>query len=464
MASKMMVGGLLIATGCSMAPKYQRPSAPVPTTLPAGTAAGAAAGTGQDAAPDLRWQDYFTDPGMQAVIQLAIANNRDLRIAALNVEKMQALYRIQRSDLLPDLGVMASGNKYRLPEKMNNGTAKIMETDSVQVGLMAWELDFFGRIQSLKSRALNQYLATEQAHTAARISLVATVAQGYLVYAADQENLRLAEGTFEAQKTYFDMISQSNAQGIASELDLRQAQRQMEAARGDVARFRGRVAVDLNALELLAGTSIPAASLPKGLDSLGDLKDVSAGLASDVLLRRPDIQAGEYQLQAANANIGAARAAFFPRVSLTAGIGTMSPDVSGLFTSGTRTWSFAPQIVAPIFAGGSLWANLKISKVDREIALAQYEKAIQSAFREVADGLAQRTSLVEQLEAQRALVQALESTHRLSELRYKEGLDGYLGVLIAQRSLYGAQQGLVATRLARQSNQISLYKALAGSM
>jgi len=441
-----------------MAPKFQRPVAPVPQ-----------AWTGEtkpDVAPtaDLAWQDYFADPGMQTVIKLAVENNRDLRMAALNVEKAQALYRIQRADLLPNVGLMASGSRSRLPEKMNNGKAKINETDSVQVGLMSWELDFFGRIQSLKNKALNQYLATEQARMAARISLVATIAQGYLAYAADSENFKLAQDTFESQKSYFGMISKSNEAGIASELDLKQAESQMESARADMARYKGRLAMDLNALELIAGTRLPTESLPKDLTTVGRLKDVSAGLSSSVLLRRPDIQMSEYQLQAANANIGAARAAFFPRISLTAGVGTMSPDVSGLFTSGTRTWSFAPQIVAPLFAGGSLWANLRVSKVDQEIAVAQYEKSIQSAFREVSDGLAQRSALGDQLDAQLSLVKALETTYRLSNLRYKEGLDGYLGVLVAQRALYAGQQGLVATRLAQQVNQIALYKALAGSM
>jgi len=449
---------LLLFTGCSMAPKYSRPARPVPAAWPDGTAK-----LDAPAAADTHWQDYFTNPGMQSVIKLGLASNQDLRVAALNVEKTQAMYRIQRSELLPSVGVMASGSKYRLPEKMPNGPS-IVETDSVNVGIMSWEIDFFGRIQSLKNRALNQYLATEQAHASAQISLVATIAESYLAYAADCENLKLAQATFESQKAFYDLIAKSNELGIASELDLRQAQSQMDSARSDVARFHGVVAMDQNALDLVVGTHVPVDLLPKGLDATVELKDVSAGLSSEVLLHRPDILMSEYQLKAANANIGAARAAFFPNISLTAGVGTMSPNFSGLFGSGTRTWSFAPQLVAPIFTGGSLLANLKVSKIDRDIAVAQYEKAIQSAFREVADGLVHRAALVDQLDAQRSLVEALDVTYRLSEVRYKEGLDGYLGVLVAQRSLYGAQQGFVATRLAYQSNQISLYKALGGQL
>jgi len=458
--SMLVLGMLLVSTGCTMAPKYTRPARPVPETWPE-----AAAKHDRQVAASLRWQEFFTNPRLQSVIKLALVNNRDLRVAALNVDKAQAMYRIQRSELLPGVGVLASGSKYRLPEKMNSdGMAKIVEQDSVNVGIMSWEVDFFGRLRSLKSKAMNQYLATEEARTAAQISLISAVAQGYLLHAADCENLELAQATLQSQRAFYDMIAKSRELGVASELELRQAQSQVDTARSDVARFRGVVVLDENALDLLVGTRVPAELLARGLGAVGELKDVSASLSSEVLLRRPDILMSEYQLRAANANIGAARAAFFPRVSLTAGIGTMSPDVSGLFGSGTRTWSFAPQIVAPIFAGGSLLANLKVSKVDREIAVAQYEQAIQSAFREVADGLDRRVSLLDQLEAQRSLVEALDASYHLSEIRYKEGLDGYLGVLVAQRSLYATQQGLVATRLAYQANQVALYKALAGQL
>lgn len=462
MRSKILFSpiSLLIATGCTLAPKYTRPQRPVPEAFPVIKTQGSA-----PLAAETTWQDYFTDAKLQKLIEMALENNLDLRVASLNVDKVRALYRIQRSELIPGFGVMGGGQKTRISEKMSDkGEVRYQEQYTVQVGLMSWELDFFGRLQSLKNRALNQYLATQEGERAARISLVGGVAQSYFATAASRENLRLAESTFEAQKSFFDLISKSRELGVASDLDLNQAKSQMESARADVAHFKGLVATSQSALDLLLGVPVPQDLLPEGLDAAGQLKDLSAGLSSETLLARPDIQAAEYQLQGATANIGAARAAFFPRISLTAGLGNMSPDLSSLFESGTRTWTFAPQIIAPLFAGGSLWSNLKVSKVDREIAVAQYQKAIQVAFKEVSDGLIKRESLNEQLEAQKALVESLENTYKLSELRYKEGLDGYLGVLISQRSLYGAQQGLVATRLACQANQIALFKALGGKM
>lgn len=459
-AKFLALGAALLAAGCTLAPAYHRPPSPVPAAFPAGP---------DGEAYDAAWRDFFTDPGMRAVITLALEHNRDLRVAALNVERAQAFYRIQRGALSPNAGIQASGSKYRSPERVNRelyneDKAMVLETDSVNFGILSWEVDFFGRLRSLKDQALNQYLATTEAREAARITLAATVAQAYLACAADRENLDLAQATFETQKGVHDLLKRSFEAGLASELDLRQAQGQMEAARADAARYRAQVAVDLDALELLAGAPVPQDLRPRGLDAAGELKDVPAGLSSGVLLRRPDLRMAEYQLRAANADIGAARAAFFPRVSLTAGIGTMSPDAEHLFASGTRTWSFTPQILAPLFAGGALRAGLKVSEVDRDIAVAHYEKAIQSAFTEVADGLHQRAALAEQVEAQRALVGALESAFTLSEARYRAGLDGYLGVLVAQRSLYGARQGLVAVRLARRLNQIGLYKALAGRL
>ncbi len=449
---------LLVFGGCNFTPKYTRPAAPIPQAWSGGNGA-----QGGPRAGDLHWQQYFTNSGMQSVISLALAHNRDLRIAGLNVEKVQAAYSIQRAGLFPTLGVAASGERYRLPSRMQGGP-KTVETDVVSFGVLSWELDFFGRIRSLKEQALNQFLATEQAKVSAEISLVATVALQYLTYAADRQNLKLAQSTFETQKSYAELINKSYELGIASELALRQAQSQVESARADVARFEGLVAMDENALNLLVGTPVPADLLPKDLDSVGELADLSAALPSEVLLGRPDILAAEYQLKAANANIGAARAAFFPKISLTGGVGTMSPELSTLFASGTGTWSFSPQISVPIFAGGALRAGLKVSKVSHEIAVVQYEQAIQSAFREVSDGLVRRAALTSQLEAQHGLLDALSAAYRLSEVRYQQGLDAYLSVLVAQQSLYGAQQGMVATRLARQSNQITLYKALGGRL
>ncbi len=459
----LLAVALFALTGCNFTPAYTRPAAPVPEKWSASTDA-----KGKPDAPagsQLHWQDYFTNPGMQSVIKLALANNRDVRIAALNVQRAQAAYGIQRAGLYPTVGVAASGNRYRMPEKMSaSGSAMTVETDTVNLAVLSWELDFFGRVRSLSEQALNLYLATEQAKTSAQLSLVGAVALQYLAYATDMEGQMLAQSTFEAQKSYAELIEKSFQLGIASELALRQAQSQVESARGDVARYRGLVAVDRNALGLLVGTAVPAEWLPNGLDAAGELKDVSAGLPSEALLNRPDILAAEHQLKAANANIGAARAAFFPKISLTGGVGTMSPELSSLFASGTGTWSFNPQISVPIFAGGALRAGLKVAEINREIAVVQYEAAIQSAFREVSDGLARRAALSEQYEAQTALLASLEAAYKLSELRYKQGLDGYLSVLVAQQSLYAARQGTLATRLARQSTQITLFKALGGQL
>ncbi len=460
--ANIILGSSLLLSGCTMAPKYARPSLPVPDAWPE-SAISTPAPAEVPAPNELPWRDYFTDTKLRSVIELALSNNRDLRVAALNVQKAQALFRIQRAELTPSVGVMADGQKYRLPEKMtSDGVAQIVEQYSVNLSTLSWELDLFGRVRSLKDTALNQYLATDQARNAAQISLVAAVANTYLTLAADRENLALAKSTLEAQRTSYDLIRSSLDAGIASDLDLRQAQSQVDAARVDMARYTGFVAANENALDLLVGVHVAPDMLPGALGDVGEMKAISAGLHSEILLRRPDIMAAEYLLRGANANIGAARAAFFPRISLTAGLGTMSPELSGLFDSGTRTWSFTPQIVAPLFAGGSVLANLKAAKVDRDIAVAQYEKAIQSAFREVSDSLVFRTTLMDQEDAQRSLVGALDESYRLSEARYKEGIDGYLGVLVNQRALYVAQRGFVSVRLARVINQVDIYKVLGG--
>jgi multidrug efflux system outer membrane protein len=411
----------------------------------------------------VKWRDFFADKHLQSVIELALSNNRDLRVAALNVEKAQALYRIQRAQQYPEIDASAAGQLYRVPGKMSQtGKAYTYEQYNVGFSSTVWELDLFGRVRSLKQAALEQYLATEQAHSATQISLIAAVANTYLTMAADRDNLRLAQATLEAQQASYDLIRQTREAGIASDLDLRQAQSQVEAARVDIARYTGKVALDGNALNLLVGTQVPAELLPSELSSDQSLKDVSAGLPSDLLLRRPDILAAEHQLKAAYANIGAARAAFFPQIALTGGGGVMSGELSNLFKAESDTWNFYPQITAPIFDAGARRANLKAAKVDRDLAVAEYEKTIQSGFREVSDSLTLRSRLVEQQQAQQALVTALDETYQLSQARYKAGIDSYLSVLVAQRSLYGAQQTLVSVRLARQSNLVNLYKVLGG--
>lgn len=455
----------LAMTGCvSMAPKYRVPEPPVPKAWPEGPSSrAAAAATTGPVARDLAWQDFYVDEGLRKVLDLALRNNRDLRIAALNTEKAAALYRIQRADLLPKVNAVAQGTKQRLPASVSGtGQSMVVEQDAVSVGISAWELDFFGRIRSLKNRALEQYLATEQARHSAQISLLAEVANAYLALAADRESLKLAQETLLSQEASYKLIQRRFEVGAASEIDARRAQVGVESAKGSAAAYARAVAMDQNALNLLVGAAVPAELLPQALGTVAALKDIPPELPADVLTHRPDILMAENQLKAANANIGAARAAFFPRISLTTSLGTMGSELTGLFRSGSDTWAFSPQVILPIFDTGARRANLKAAHVDRDIALAQYDKAIQGAFREVADTLAQRGTLDEQLAAQEALAQALERTHHLASARYAAGIDGYLSVLDAQRSLYGAQQAVIALRRARYGNLVTLYKVLGG--
>jgi outer membrane protein, multidrug efflux system len=458
-------GLVILLTGCTLAPRYTRPEAPVPANWPTGAAyQETAAPSGTAMAPEIPWREFFTDEGLQRVIETALNNNRDLRLAALNVERARALYGIQRAELFPVIEVGASGGKQRIPADLStNGQSLISEQYSVNLGLISWEIDFFGRIRSLKDRALEEFLATEQARRSTEILLVAAVANAYLTLAADRENLTLAEITWETQKDAYNLINRRYQVGMASELDLNRAQTQVDTARGDMARFTQLAAQDENALNLLVGSPFPRPSDTRPAD-LGDVKppmEISAGLSSEVLLQRPDIMAAEHRLKAVNANIGAARAAFFPRIALTTFVGTASSELSGLFNAGSDTWAFVPQITMPIF-DARLWSALEAVKVEREIALAQYEKAIQTAFREVADALAVRGTVDRQLAAQQSLVEASSKTYRLSQARYTKGIDSYLNVLDAQRSLYAAQQGLVALRLTKLANQVRLYAVLGG--
>ncbi|HVJ05600.1 MAG TPA: efflux transporter outer membrane subunit [Candidatus Saccharimonadales bacterium] len=450
-------------SGCAHAQKYERPAAPITSTWPQSATTPSQSLTGAVAA-ETKWQDFFTDKNLQSVIGLALSNNRDLRIAALNVDRTQALYRIQRSQQFPELDATAGADLYRVPKDLSATGGAYTYRQYNLGGSVNWELDLFGRVRSLKREALEQFFSTEQARSAAQISLVAQVANTYLTLAADRENLKLAQATLDAQQASLELVKQTRDAGIGSDLDLRQAESQVEAARVDIARYTGQISLDENALNLLVGAPVAATLLPNELDTHGVTKELSAGLPSDVLLRRPDISAAEHQLKSANANIGAARAALFPRITLTGGGGVMSPGLSDLFKNDPQTWSFSPQIVLPIFDAGARRANLKVARIDRDVAVAEYEKAIQSGFREVSDSLTLRSKLTEQQEAQQALVGTLEDTYRLSDLRYKAGIDGYLTVLVAQRSMYAAQQALVNLRLARQSNLVTLYKVLGGGV
>ena len=459
----LLVGIALVLGGCTLAPEYTRPEAPISADWPTGAAyKETKAMPGTPTATEIQWREFFADERLQQIIDMALNNNRDLRLAALNVERARALYGIQRAELLPSVNAVGSGSKQRVPADLSGiGKAMTVEQYTVDLGIISWEIDFFGRIRSLKDRALEEYLATEQARRSAQILLVSGVANAYLTLAADRENLKLAETTLETQKRVYDLTKRRYDLGLASELDLNRAQTQVDTAHGDIARYTQLAAQDENALNLLVGSSAPSELLPSDLSSVIPPKEISPGMSSEVLLHRPDILAAEHQLKAVNAYIGAARAAFFPRISLTTAIGTASSELSGLFKSGSGTWSYAPQIVMPIF-DARLWSAYDATKVEKEIALAQYEKAIQTAFREVADALAVRGTVDQQVSAQQSLVDAVARTYRLSNARYTKGIDSYLGVLDAQRSLYAAQQGLIAIRLGKLANQVRLYAVLGG--
>ncbi len=457
---------ILFFTGCStMAPKYARPVAPVPSAWPTGpsylTETG---GPALKAVADIPWQEFFVDERLRKLIALALENNRDLRVAALNIEKSQAQFQIKRADLFPKVDASAAGTFQRIPETLS-GAGRAMTTEQYNVGLgvASYELDLFGRVRSLKDQALEQYLATGQAQRSLQISLVSQVAASWLALAADREHLHLADNTLASQQESFGLTKSRYEAGASSLLALHQAQTTVDSARVDIARYTTLVAQDENALALVVGSAVSPDLLPQSLsETVTSLRNLSSGLPSDVLLNRPDILQAEGTLKAANANIGAARAAFFPRITLVSSVGFGSDDLAGLFKPGSFAWKFAPQITVPIFDGGSNLANQKVAEVDRTIAVAQYEKAIQTAFREVADALAQRGTIDNQVDAQQSLANATSESYRLSRARYERGVDNYLTVLDSQRSLYGAQQNLISTRLTRLLNHVTLYKVFGG--
>ena len=460
------LGAFLFLAGCStMAPKYTQPALPVQSSWPNGPAyKDAQQGVGEKAVADIAWQEFFVDPQLRKLIAQALENNRDLRVAVLNIERSQALYQIKRSDLLPKVDASADGNFQRVPADFSGtGQVEYLHQYNVGLGVSSYELDLFGRVRSLKDQALEQYLATEQARRSVQVSLVSQVAAGYLTLAADRERLGLAKETLTSQQSSFRLTKSRFDNGVSSALDLHQAQTTVDTARVDIARFTTLVAQDANALNLVVASKVEAGLLPQTLsETLTSLKEIAPGLPSDVLLRRPDILQAENLLKGFNANIGAARAAFFPRITLMSSIGLGSKDLAGLFTGGAFAWSFAPQITLPLFDAGSNKATLKVAEVDRDIAVAQYEKAIQTAFSEVADALAQRGTIDDQLAAQQSLTDATRESYRLSRARYEKGVDSYLTVLDSERSLYAAQQGLIAVRLARLANLVTLYKVLGG--
>ena len=451
-----------VLSGCSLIPEYQQPAPPVAAQYPQGPAYSPAQAANQ-AAAEQGWKQFFHDPALQQLIQVALENNRDLRVAALNIDAFAAQYRIQRADLFPAVSANATGNRQRVPERASQtGEAGITSSYSATVGISAYELDLFGRVRSLSEEALQQYFATEEGRRSTQISLVANVANAYLTWQADKELRKLTQDTLGAFEESYKLTARSNEVGVASALDLAQSRTSVENARAQLARYTRQVAQDENSLVLLLGTGIPA-NLREAKPLSDDLlSDVPPGLPSDLLQRRPDILQAEYNLKAANANIGAARAAFFPSISLTANAGSLSPDLSGLFKGGSGTWLFQPQINLPIFNAGALRASLEYSEIQKDIGVANYEKSIQTAFQEVADGLAARQTYTEQLQAQRDFVTANQDYYRLAERRYRIGVDSNLTFLDAQRQLFSAQQALITDRLAQLNSAVNLYKALGG--
>ena len=453
-SSLLAVAVALALSGCAtLVPASTEVAPAIPAQWPATAADGSAASVEVDA---IGWREFFADPRLQAVIGQSLDNNRDLRVAVLNVEKARAQYRIQRADRVPALGVQGQMTR-------SGGDVPVSEQFSANLGVVEFELDLFGRVRNLSQAALQQYFAQAANRRSAQLSLVAEVANAWLTLGADSEQLRIAQDTLASYEDSLRLTEARQQLGGASSLELSQTRTLVETARTDVARFAGQVAQDRNALVLLAGGPIDAALLPQAeVTEVAALRPLPAGVPGDVLLRRPDVMAAEHVLLSANANIGAARAAFFPSISLTGSIGSASSELSGLFDGGTRAWSFIPKLNLPIFQGGKLRANLGVATADRDIALAQYERAIQSGFREAADALALNDSLDAQLSSQQALVAAAEQARQLSQARYDAGLDSFLTLLDARRTAYTARKSLVSTQLAQQSNQVSLYKVLGG--
>jgi outer membrane protein, multidrug efflux system len=462
-----IVVGTMTLSACTLEPKYIRPDAPV--VMPEHNVVSGIP------ADDLGWRAFFPDSQLQQLIALALVNNRDLRIAALNVETAQARYRIERANLFPTIEASATEQAERLPASVlaaslpgGNAAAKgdfVSRSYTAGIGFTNFELDLFGRIRSLSHADLQQYFSFAETRRSAQIALVAEVASSYLTVLTDQTLLDITRQTLQNQSDSYELTRQMFERGTATELALHQAESTVDTARANLAQYARAVARDRDALQLLLGAPIPESiDFSAGLDRPDVVSEVEEGVSSDVLVKRPDVLAAEHLLKAANADIGAARAAFFPAIELTGSLGSASTELSGLFKHDSLAWTFAPQISVPLFAGGANKANLKAAKVARDTAVAQYEKAIQIAFREVADALAARGYLDEQVAAQQSLVSASRNAYRLAQMRFRGGVDNYLGALVAQRSLYEAQQELQLVRLQRFENLVTLYKTLGGGL
>jgi outer membrane protein, multidrug efflux system len=467
-ASLLVTPVALILGACTLEPHYHRPPAPLPAPEGGQPSATAAA--------DIGWREFFPDPQLQQLIAVALGNNRDLRVAALNVQTAQARYRIQRAELFPTIDASATEEVERYPPGVIAGSSSgsalpigtggsILRFFDAGVGFTSYELDVFGRLRSLNHAALQLYFSSDETRRSVQLTLVAEVAAAYLTVLADQTLLDITRDTLKSQNESYALTQRMFDAGTTTELALRQAETTVDSARADLAQYQRAFAQDSDALQLLLGAPIPQGiDFSGGLDRGTAVAELEEGIPSDVLVRRPDVLAAEHQLRSANAQIGAARAAFLPQITLTASYGTASSELSGLFKSNSEAWTFSPLITLPIFAGGANVANLQATQLARDTAVAQYEKAIQTAFREVADALAARRTLDDQLLAEQALVTASAVAYRLADMRYRGGVDSYLSALDAQRSLYSAQQQLQNVRLLRLENLVTLYKALGGGL
>lgn len=453
-----LAAALLAAlSGCSLIPNYQQPASPV-------AAQWDTVDTQHSAVVLPDWREFFQDQQLQSLIETALHNNRDMRIAALNVDAFRVQYRIQRSARFPSVDAGGGANRQRIPGNMNpaGNDSTINSQYSADLGITAWELDLFGRLGSLRDQALETYFASEQAQRSTQLSLIASVATAWLSLQADQEALQLVRDTLATYEDSLRLVERSYDAGVASLLEVQQARTSTSSARVSLAQFERQSAQSRNALNLLLGGEPDIdISTPVPLKHF-KFAELPVGLPADLLQRRPDILQAEYELKAANANIGAARAAFFPSISLTATAGSLSPDLSGLFDSGSGSWLFKPSINLPIFNAGRLRANLDYSEIQKDIRVASYEKAIQTAFQEVADGLSNRMTYKQQLIAHDELVQSGEEYYTLADRRFIEGIDNQLTRLDAQRLLFDAQQQRISTHFAQLASEINLYKALGG--
>ena len=476
-----VLAGATLLAGCNLAPGYVRPVGAVPAALPQGGIYPAAASDAPDVSR-IGWRDFFTDLRLQATIATGLENNRDLRVAAGNVLAARERYRVQRADRLPTVGLNGGATFTNNLGGATGGSAGVgtgtgagagaatggssgLQLYAATAGVSNFEVDLFGRVRNLSRAAQEQYFATEEAQRAARISLIAEIATAWLQLAADQDQLVLSRSTLSAFEQTRRLTQAQFRIGVASELEARQADTNYQAAVNDIAVLETRIAQDGNALTLLVGAPVPAAQLPTGLgEGRATVPTLPAGLSSAVLLRRPDVLQAEHQLIAENFNIGAARAARFPLISLTGLVGTISTALSGLFGGGSYTYTGAPGVAFPLFDGGRGAANVRLSEANRQVAAASYERTIQVAFREVADALAQRGTIDRQIAAQSQRAESASVAARLSDARYRVGVESFLTSLDAQRTAYAARQQLVTTRLARSTNLVELYRSLGGGL